>query len=322
MKWTLVLKGFVMGIAEAIPGVSGGTIAFITGIYLELLETIKSITPGNLKLILTDRRGFWKAINGNFLILLILGMFFGLLFGVVVIAHLLENHQSLLWALFFGLILGSAVYMGRSVKWKVDTISLAILGAIITFLVTTLIPATGSTNWLYLIISGALAVSALMLPGLSGSFIILLLGLYSTIISGLKNIISFQDLSALPTIALFGFGALIGLFTFARLLSYLFRNYENRTMGIMIGVLIGSLNKLWPWKKITMVYSKIDETTQVVEMIRLSDPENFKIVKEVNLLPWEFSSFENPQILYVLLCFVLGLALVFGLSKLEHNQSA
>ena len=309
-----------MGIAEAIPGVSGGTIAFITGIYEELLLTIKSFTPDKLRLLFKDPKGFWRGINGRFLIQLLIGMVFGLGFGIIVISHLLENHQSLLWALFFGLVLGSVYLLGKDVRWAPQQIFLALMGAVLAYFVTTLAPTSGSDHPLYLIMAGMIAISALMLPGISGSFMLLLLGLYATIINGLKSLITEQDLTQVLPIALFSLGALIGLFSFARVLSYCFKRFRQSTMAVMIGVLIGSLNKLWPWKKITRIYDK--ELNQAISFdgIRLTDDERFKVLSEVNILPDAYSNYTDPRVLFVFLCFLGGIILVVLLARMDQKE--
>ncbi len=319
MNIGLALKGAAMGVAEAIPGVSGGTIAFITGIYQELLETIKGITPATLRLILTDRKAFWQAINGKFLLWLLLGMGAGLVTGILVISHLLENHQILLWGFFFGLVIASAAYLAKDVKWSLISIIGAVIGGVFAYFITNLAPSAGSENPLYLFLSGCLAISALMLPGVSGSFVLLLLGLYDQIINGLKAIITDQDFSQLMPIGIFAAGAFVGLFSFARMLSYLFKKYPNNTMATMIGVLIGSLGKLWPWKKITSVYNKVTGETSALEAVKLPDNETFKILSETNLLPQQFATYDDPRTLVACFCLFAGIAVVYMLSKVAKQ---
>ena len=320
MNISLMLKGAAMGIAEAIPGVSGGTIAFITGIYEELLDTIKGIQPANLKLIFSDRKAFWKAINGPFLIWLLLGMGAGLVFGVLVISHLLETQKEILWGLFFGLVLGAAIYLGKGVKWNWQAILALIIGTIASYLVTTLIPSTGSDHPLYLFLSGAIAISALMLPGISGSFLLLILGLYAKIVETLKAVLTEFDFSGIGTLMIFGAGVLVGLFTFARVLSWLFKSYRNTTMATMIGILIGSLNKLWPWKKITAVYAKLTDSIEFFDGIALVDGENYKVLSESNLLPSQYATYADPKLIWVSLAVVIGFIAVIGASRLSPSE--
>lgn len=323
MKETLLLmtKGVFMGIAEAIPGVSGGTIAFISGIYQELIETIKSITPNNLKMIFTDRRQFWHAINGAFLMRLMIGMALGLVFGVFVITHLLETEQELLWAFFFGLILASAVWMSRDIRWSVNYVLIMLAGAVITFYITGLNPSTGSDHPLYIMMAGAIAITALMLPGISGSFMLLLFGLYHTIMFAVKDILSgVIESPQVIVIAAFALGALIGLFTFARVLSYLFKHYEHLTMALLIGVLLGSLNKLWPWKVITTAYNKETNSIIYINDISLPDDSIYKIVSESNISPTEYSSYSDPKLMMACLLALVGVGLVSLLSRMGRSH--
>lgn len=321
MKIALFLKGAAMGIAEAIPGVSGGTIAFITGIYQELIETIKSFTPSNLRLVLHDRQAFWKAINGLFLARLITGMAIGLIFGILVISHLLEHYQSLLWSFFYGLVLASAVFLAKDVEWNGKSLLATLIGAILAYLITSLSPATGSEHVLYLFFAGCLAISAMMLPGISGSFVLLLLGLYQLIINGLKAIIADQDFSKLGSLIIFGLGVLVGLFSFARVLSYLFKRFPNGTVATMIGILIGSLSKLWPWKIINQAYFKTENRYVTIEDIRLPDPELYKVVSETLVLPNTFAEYGDPQTLFVLLSMIIGILAVAILAKLSSKTA-
>ena len=320
MNFKLLLKGMAMGIAEAIPGVSGGTLAFITGIYEELLNTIKSITPTNLKLIFTDRRAFWSAINGKFLFFLFAGIMLGIILGVLVISHMLETNKEVLWSLFFGLVLASAIYLGKDVKWNISSIALALIGMLITFIITTFAPIDGSDNPIYLFFAGSIAVSALMLPGISGSFILLLLGLYDKVINGLKLLITEQDWSQLFTLVVFGLGVLTGLFTFARLLSWLFKKYHNHTMALMIGILIGSLNKLWPWKKILEAMNKKSGEISIINDTRLEDADSWKILSETNLMPTEYALYASPQLLFCCVAFIIGAISVWALSRLDNRK--
>lgn len=310
-----------MGVAEAIPGVSGGTIAFITGIYQELIETIKSFTPSNLSLIFKDFRSFWKAINGPFLVLLLGGMAGGLIIGVLVITHLLETQKEPLWGLFFGLVLASAVYLGKDVKWKPNTIALALIGTVLSYLITTLTPSTGSDNLLYIFFAGSIAVSALMLPGISGSFILLLFGLYHVVIGSLKDVLSgnIND-GQLGILVALGVGILTGLFSFARILSYLFKNYANPTMAFLIGILLGSLNKLWPWKFIKSAFNKDTAEVIAVNNTVLPNEELFKILEESNVSFSFYQDYSNPKTVWVIICVILGMAIVGVMSFMDSSK--
>ena len=303
-----------MGIAEAIPGVSGGTLAFITGIYEELISTIKSFTPGNLIKIKKSFPLFWSAINGPFLTFLLIGMLIGLGIGVTVISNLLVTQKEALWAFFFGIVLASVFYLSKDVRWSSLTILLGIVGTVISFAITQLTPATGTDHFLYIYMAGFIAVSALMLPGISGSFILLLLGLYELIIHSVKAVLIDLSFGAnLGVLAIFGLGVLSGMFSFARILSYLFKRYYDGTMSFLIGILLGSLNKLWPWKR---VETALNTESGVVEQIGapgVPDEEIYKVISEVNIGPWAFQSYQDPQLVLVTSTFVLGCLIVLGL---------
>ena len=241
----LSLKGMAMGAADVVPGVSGGTIAFISGIYEELLNSISSF---NLSLFSVLRKeGFskvWKLVNGSFLITLLLGISISILSFAKLIETLLENHPILIWSFFFGLVLASIIYIGKQItNWTKRSILLLILGAILAFYITTLNPLmpANSSPW-FLFFAGMIAICAMILPGISGSFILVLLGAYKPVL----NAINTKDFF---NIIVFMVGAVLGLLTFSRVLKWLFSKYKNYTLAILIGFITGSLNKIWPWKE-------------------------------------------------------------------------
>jgi len=182
---SLIFKGMAMGVAEVIPGVSGGTIAFITGIYEKLLNTIKAFGPGLISDFKLDGvKGVWSAINGNFLVMLLGGMALGVIVGVFAISYLLEVYPPIVWAFFFGLIIASAIYIARQItNWRIGEFLLLVIGAAIAYTITIVTPANGSESLPFVFICGAIAISALILPGISGSFILLLMGMYTYIVT-------------------------------------------------------------------------------------------------------------------------------------------
>ena len=313
--------GAVMGIAEAIPGVSGGTIAFIFKIYQELLETIKSFNPENLGYLFKgDFSNFFNRINSRFLLFLMIGMGIGLVLGVFGISYLLEHQKEPLWAFFFGLVLSSSIYLAKDVQWNVLLVGFFIAGAIVTYSITLVTPSAGSDNLLYIFLAGTLAISALMLPGLSGSFILLLLGLYTQIIGTLKGVLSsFSIDNRLLILGVFGMGCITGLLTFSRILSFTFKKFYSKTMAFLIGVLIGSLNKLWPWKQATLVYDK--DTGELMtwnENLRMAN-EHIDIVKEINLLPSIYADYSEPKIALVITAFLLGIGIIGALHLYDRK---
>lgn len=310
------LKGLAMGIAEVIPGVSGGTIAFITNIYERLLGAIKSF---DLSLISAARqggfKGLWKHVDGSFLLSLFIGMGVGIIFGVNVITSILETYPEMLWAFFFGLIIASAIYIAKQIKnWSWVEWLLLIVGVLVAYIVTILTPVAGSTSYPYVFFAGMIAICALILPGVSGSFMLVLLGLYTTIIPLLKDFLETFDLSALSVLVVFGLGCITGLLSFARVVSFAFKKYHNQTLAILTGFMIGSLNKIWPWRNPLI---GLDESGNFLDLdpANLPDMEHLKIVKELNVLPATYSG--EPYILGVIVCALAGFALVF---MLEYTQ--
>ncbi len=303
----LALKGMAMGIAEVIPGVSGGTIAFITGIYERLIHAIKNILgPELVRSFQRDGlAGVWKSVDGAFLLTLVFGMAIGVGVGVFGVSHLLENYPVLLWAFFFGLIVASAIYIGRQVeRWRWQEIAVLLAGCIVAYVITVAAPAQGSGAPWFVFLAGAIAISALILPGISGSFMLLLMGMYTLIIPSLKNFLESQDMDSLIVILIFGLGCLTGLATFSRVLSWTFRNYRNLTLATLTGFMIGSLNKIWPWRNV--ISYRIDSHGEEVPFL------------ERSVWPSQFDG--EPMILGVIILMVLGFAVVFLIDWMDSRN--
>lgn len=241
---TLVLKGMGMGAADVVPGVSGGTIAFIVGIYDELINSIKSINAKTLKMLFTGKiGGFWKGINGNFLFSILLGVGISVFSLAKLITWLLVAHPILVWSFFFGLVLASTWFVSKDIKeWNWKTVTAFIAGAAVAYYITVATPAETPSNYLFIFLCGAIAICAMILPGISGSFILVLLGKYFFIMEAVKTL-------DIIIIAIFGAGALIGITSFSRILSYALKNFRNITLSVLTGFMLGSLNKVWPWKE-------------------------------------------------------------------------
>ena len=240
----LSVKGMCMGAADVVPGVSGGTIAFITGIYDELINSIKSINAASLKMFFTGKWGeFWKMINGKFLLFLLAGIGISVFSLAKIITWLLVAYPVLVWSYFFGLVLASTWFVGKDVKernWKTGLGFL--LGAALAFYITVATPAETPSHFLFIFLCGAIAICAMILPGISGSFILVLLGKYFFIMEAVKTL-------DLKVIAIFGIGACVGITSFSRLLSYALSHMRNITLAVLSGFMLGSLNKVWPWKE-------------------------------------------------------------------------
>ncbi len=245
----LILKGMGMGASDVVPGVSGGTIAFITGIYEELINSIKSIDIEALKLLLSFRVvDFWKKINGNFL----LAVFSGILISVFTLANLLEflliNYPVFIWSFFFGLVVASAIYILTDIKKVNYKIIISFLGGFaIAFWITTITPAQTSEAYWFILFSGSLAICAMILPGISGSFILLLLGKYQFILNAVSEF-------KIAVLGIFVVGAVFGLIAFSNFLSWLLKKFRYETIAVLAGFMGGSLNKIWPWKETTETY--------------------------------------------------------------------
>ncbi len=244
-KIDLYLKSVFMGIAEIIPGVSGGTIAFITGIYEELIDSIKSVDGNAIKLLFSFKFSlFWKQINGTFLLTLLLGMLTSILALSRIIVFLIDQHPFKIWGFFFGLIIASAIvifYQIETVNSKV--VVSTIIGLLISAYIALEAPSSTPNSNLFIFISGAIAISALILPGISGSFILVFLSKYEFILKSLNNF-------DVTVISIFIGGCIVGLVTFSRVFSYLFKKYNDVVISVLVGFLLGSLFKVWPFYKV------------------------------------------------------------------------
>lgn len=240
----LTLKGMGMGAADVVPGVSGGTIAFIVGIYDELINSIKSINGESVKLLFSGNlKAFWQYIHANFLFSILLGIGISVFSLAKVITWLLVAHPVLVWSFFFGLVLASTWFVSKDIKeWNWKTIAGFVAGAIIAFYITIATPAETSAEWWFIFICGAIAICAMILPGISGSFILVLLGKYFFIMEAVKTL-------NIKVMLIFAAGAFIGITTFSRVLSYALKYFRNITLAVLTGFMLGSLNKVWPWKE-------------------------------------------------------------------------
>ena len=273
----VAVKGACMGAADVIPGVSGGTIAFIMGIYDQLVGSIASINGEAVKMLLKGRfRDFWKHINGNFLISLTAGIFVSILALAGLMQMLLRDYPIQTWAFFFGLIVASSVFILKGIKgWKVRDGLFAALGIVLGVVICTLSPTQTPDGLWFIFISGALAICAMILPGISGSFILLILGKYQYIMACITGVIA--NLGALWgsegadagifwtsfwSIAVLMAGALIGILAFSKFLHWLLARWNRETLIVLASFIIGSLVKVWPWSNMeTIVLSQFPEAT-------------------------------------------------------------
>ena len=287
-----------MGAADVVPGVSGGTIAFISGIYEELISSINNV---NLSLLNTLRKqgikAFWTKLNGNFLLALLLGIGISVLSLAKLISWLMENEPIPLWSFFFGLVVASIILVGKEIKkWNLGVILIFILGAVIAYYITILPPSENSGSLPYLFLSGALAICAMILPGISGAFILVLLGSYKPVLDAVHE----RDLTIIIAV---GLGAIFGLLSFAKLLKWMFTHYKNITLALLTGFILGSLNKIWPWKEVL--------ETQILG-------EKIITIKERNISPFSFDG--DPQLISAIILALLGFSLIFILEKLAAKK--
>jgi putative membrane protein len=291
----LVLKGMGMGAADVVPGVSGGTIAFITGIYEELVESIKSISSKSVKILVKEGFGaFWRSINGNFLLAIITGIAISIFSLARFLRHILENYPELIWSFFFGLIVASAIYVAKTIKiWKTATVLTLLAGIAVAYLITELTPAETTEAWWFVFLSGSIAICAMILPGISGSFILLLLGKYTYIIGAVSEF-------KIGIIAIFLSGAVVGIIAFSNLLSWLLKKFHYQTIALLAGFMIGSLNKVWPWKNTVETF--IDRQGELRPLL------------EKNVLPHAYEG--EPYLLPAIVCAVVGFALIFVIERI------
>lgn len=261
----LALRGAGMGVADAIPGVSGGTIAFMTGIFEELVASINSINVTAIRLLLSGRiKDFWQHINGNFLAAVGIGVFFSIVTLAKLMLYLLAHHPIETWGFFFGLIVASSIFILREIKrWTLMSVLMVIFGIFLGVTVCTLSP-TETPNDLWLVfLSGAIAICAMILPGISGSFILLILGKYEYIMGAISGMTSGEFATNLPILVVFGLGAATGIITFSKLLHWLLKRFHQETLLIMAGFIIGSLVKVWPWSNMeAIVQSQFPDVPQ------------------------------------------------------------
>ena len=294
----ITLKGIAMGAADVVPGVSGGTIAFISGIYEELITSLNNINLSFFKN--WKNEGFlkaWNNLNGNFLLALAIGIAISVLSLAQLISWLLDNEPVLVWSFFFGLVFASVFFVARDIsKWNLTTIVVFLFGAGLAFLITSMTPATNNESLLFLFLSGALAVCAMILPGISGAFILVLLGSYKTVLDAVheRNYL---------IILIVGLGAVFGLLSFARLLKWMFQRFKNLTLALLTGFILGSLNKIWPWKKVL-------ESKEIGEKVI--------VLKEANISPLAYDG--DNQLQLAILLAILGFSVIFILEKLASKK--
>lgn len=294
-RLTIFFKGMAMGVADSVPGVSGGTIAVMVGIYEELIDSLKNLNPfGLLAQWQGGPRQFWRNINGGFLLSLLLGILTALYLSANTVLYLLDTQYPLMMAFFAGLVVASTWFLQKEVlRWGGREIGFLLFGAAIALLISFANPMAGNFSLPYLFFCGMIAICAMILPGISGAFVLILLGVYDYVLSALRAM-------EFDVIVVFASGCAIGLLSFAHLLSWTFHHYRQQTYAFLTGMLAASIVVLWPWKRISE-----GEGAQVTYL----SPAGF-----------ETMTGQSSQILYVILLAVLGYSVVAVFERITSER--
>lgn len=286
----LFFKGMAMGAADIVPGVSGGTIAFISGIYEELISTLSQF---KISLISEFKnkgvKAIWNNVNGNFLLAIFLGIASSIILLSELVTWLLDEEPILIWAFFFGLVLASILYVFKKIE-RLNAVALIVLplGVFIAYQITKLEILNSSESYPYLFLSGAIAICAMILPGISGAFILVIMGVYSTVLQAIND----KDFLKIAT---FSFGALVGILYFSKILKWLFAKYKDLTLALLTGLMAGAMVKIWPWKKVL---------TERINSKGIPVP-----LREECVLPYEYEG--DPQMGASLTLMLIGFLLIF-----------
>lgn len=308
----ITLKGIAMGAADVVPGVSGGTIAFISGIYQELIDSINGINLSLLKTLKKEGiKAAWKQANASFLIALVIGIGISIITFSKIITHLLETQPIMVWSFFFGLIIASVLLIWKQItSLKPVSILALIIGIILAYFITIIKPVSSPESYSYLFLSGFIAIIAMILPGISGAFILLLMGSYETVIGtinqfreGLTQMNTELISTSLMKLSAFAIGAIIGLKTFSKILHWMFDHHKNTTLAMLIGFMIGSLNKVWPWKEV--LETRINSHGKTVPFL------------EKSILPQSFDG--DAQVILAITLAVIGFLVIYGMEKVASH---
>lgn len=302
----LYLKGMLMGAADLVPGVSGGTIALITGIYKELLESINSFSLATLKIGKQEGlKSVWKKLNGPFLLAVFGGILSSILLFSRLLEWLIESHPLILWSFFFGLLVASIIYLFKQeLPFNLRTLLYVLFGAVSSFLITQLNGGENQSSLWYLFLSGFIGISAMILPGLSGAYLLVIMGVYQTILSNVRIaqdlMVNFDQNQFIDTASILGvflLGIGLGIKVFAKFLSWLLDRYPERSIAVLVGLMLGALHKVWPWQNADV--ASIKQTVAVL-------PQHFK---------------GDPQLLTALLWMSLGFGILFFIERIKIGAS-
>lgn len=290
-----------MGMADVVPGVSGGTIAFISGIYEELIDSIRSVDATALRLLARLRLGeLWRHVNGRFLLPVLTGIAIAVFSLARLMTYLLEHHPIEIWSFFFGLIVASALLVSKQIgRWDWRTAAALAVGAAAAWWITVATPTETPNDWWFVMLSGAVAICAMILPGISGAFILLLLGKYQYIMQAVGDL-------NIPVIAIFAVGAAAGIISFSHLLSWLLKHWHDVTVAVLMGFMVGSLNKVWPWKETAETYLDSHGVAQPLV--------------QHNVAPGTFEQLtgQPSQLVQAVLLCVVGFLAIYGIELLAR----
>lgn len=327
-KLFLIIKGLGMGAANKVPGVSGGIVAFVAGFYEEFIYSLRKINLKAFKLLFNGRfKSFYRYVNGQFLSLLIFGMLVSYFSVSKILDYFLERQELFVWATFFGMIIGSIYFIANDFKhWNRGTVTAGLLGFIVGISISFLSPAKENDNLLFIFLCGIISVSGMTLPGLSGSFILILLGnyvlllvdsvnsLYDTMAEMIKGDFSFIEnqvrLRTLKILTVFTMGSATGLVTLSHLLGYVLKHYKYITSAVIIGFITGSLGVVWPWKN--AVYVKDEAGKIAID----SNGDNI-IMNYERYIP----DFNNSETWWAFMFITLGIGLLIGLERYGKNKA-
>ena len=310
---SIILKGLAMGAADVVPGVSGGTIAFISGIYEELITTIHNLDIGIFKTLKKEGiKKVWQRYNLGFLASLFTGIAISILSLAKLITLLLEQYPVLVWSFFFGLVIASIIYIAKQItNYSPKAIIALVLAAVLSYGITLAKPIADTESIWFLFFAGFIAIIAMILPGISGAFILLLIGGYKIVIGAINQLseaISAFNISSLGNaflkIGVFALGAIAGLKVFSGILNWMFANHKNTTLAVLTGFMIGALNKIWPWK-------------EVLQYRKNSHGEEIPFI-ERSILPGGYHA--DPKIMAALFCMLAGFMIIFLLEFVANKK--
>lgn len=312
----IVARGVCMGASDIVPGVSGGTMAFILGIYEELIDSIRTIgRPHFIQAVLKFRiKDVFQILNWEFLLSIAIGIFIAIITLSSALENLLLNQPVYLWSFFFGLVLASVLVVSKRVKqWNPSLFGMLLLGAIGAYLLVGLVPVQTPNDWWFLILSGAVASCALILPGISGAFLLVLLGKYQYVL-GSVNDLRAGDLNAAVPLIFVGIGAALGLITFAQFLGWLFKRYHDLTVAMLIGLMVGSLRKIWPWKM------DLDWLRDAAGNFVLDSDGHRLVIEQANIMPDFGSSTGMTQFIIAVALALLGIGVILFIDRLAARM--